>query len=419
MGKDKKQKTTNDSNLKYDTEQYFEDPILEAESNELYNSDFKFSLIVDVLENLLTPSYEYQPVEKTGYENVSNKTLFSIFNYPNFKNLPKKKILNLCSEVNKRICKTLQITPSVFVEMDSKNSLNSNFENTNKNGKGNSMVYLLTDPYTNKVYLNFKFINAFEGDSIISSIFHETFHSYQLQQLNRMNKGEVDIDIDNLIANFQTLAISSHICFNNEMKAQKESEKTKAEVKAEKKAEKERLKLEKKTTFNGITFKEIRQLKKPYRERSMEYRFNNDYYFDLCELEANLFANRMMNKLYDNQIIPMIKNTRSSIDLNTSAQFTLTFTNRNIEKEKHLLKTYLSIIKDNYKNYEKYLKGNDLEVLESFLENVTPKAIDDYYGRKSNELRSIKNLFYYEKDLLDLDEYYAKNGMKLPLNENL
>ena len=146
----------------------------------------------------------------------------------------------------------------------------------------------------------------------------------------------------------------------------------------------------------------------------MEYRLNNDYCFDLTELEANLFENRMMNKLYDNQIIPMKDNVRSDIDIETSADFVSTFTNHNINKEKHLLKKYLSIIKDNYKNYEKYLLGNDIEVLESFLKNVTPKARDNYYDRKANELRSIKNLVYHEMDILGLGEY-----CDLPLNENL
>ena len=415
MEKDKKQneldEVIDETTSQYDDEPFYDGPVLEEGFTDLYNSDFKFCLIIDVLENLLTSNYEYKPVEKTGYENVSNKTLYNIFRYPKFKKFSKKKILNLFSEVNKRICKTLQISPSVFVEMTKEDAHNNNFENTNQNGarQGEGSVYFLSSLTTNKIAINFDCIKYLDYASLISCIFHETLHSYQMQQLDRMNKGELDIDIDNLIANFQTTVITSHIGFNNEIKSQLESKKTESEIKAEKDAEKE-IKILKK----NATFKELRKLKKPYRERSMEYRLNNDYCFDLSELEANLFENRMMNKLYDNQIIPMKDNVRSDIDIETSADFVSTFTNHNINKEKHLLKKYLSIIKDNYKNYEKYLLGNDIEVLESFLKNVTPKAIDDYYDRKANELRSIKNLVYHEMDILGLGEY-----CDLPLNENL
>ncbi len=415
MEKDKKQneldEVIDETTSQYDDEPFYDGPVLEVGFTDLYNSDFKFCLIIDVLENLLTSNYEYKPVEKTGYENVSNKTLYNIFRYPKFKKFSKKKILNLFSEVNKRICKTLQISPSVFVEMTKEDAHNNNFENTNQNGarQGEGSVYFLSSLTTNKIAINFDCIKYLDYASLISCIFHETLHSYQMQQLDRMNKGELDIDIDNLIANFQTTVITSHIGFNNEIKSQLESKKTESEIKAEKDAEKE-IKILKK----NATFKELRKLKKPYRERSMEYRLNNDYCFDLSELEANLFENRMMNKLYDNQIIPMKDNVRSDIDIETSADFVSTFTNHNINKEKHLLKKYLSIIKDNYKNYEKYLLGNDIEVLESFLKNVTPKAIDDYYDRKANELRSIKNLVYHEMDILGLGEY-----CDLPLNENL
>ena len=415
MGKDKKQneldEVIDETTSQYDDEPFYDGPVLEAGFTDLYNSDFKFCLIIDVLENLLTSNYEYKPVEKTGYENVSNKTLYNIFRYPKFKKFSKKKILNLFSEVNKRICKTLQISPSVFDEMTKEDAHNNNFENTNQNGasQGEGSVYFLSSLTTNKIAINFDCIKYLDYASLISCIFHETLHSYQMQQLDRMNKGKLDIDIDNLIANFQTTVITSHIGFNNEIKSQLESKKTESEIKAEKDAEKE-IKILKK----NATFKELRRLKKPYRERSMEYRLNNDYCFDLTELEANLFENRMMNKLYDNQIIPMKDNVRSDIDIETSADFVSTFTNHNINKEKHLLKKYLSLIKDNYKNYEKYLLGNDIEVLESFLKNVTPKAIDDYYDKKANELRSIKNLVYHEMDILGLGEY-----CDLPLNENL
>ena len=83
MEKDKKQneldEVIDETTSQYDDEPFYDGPVLEVGFTDLYNSDFKFCLIIDVLENLLTSNYEYKPVEKTGYENVSNKTLYNIF----------------------------------------------------------------------------------------------------------------------------------------------------------------------------------------------------------------------------------------------------------------------------------------------------------------------------------------------------
>lgn len=343
--------------------------------DELYNTDIEFNLLSNVIDDIFDYEYELKPVPDNHLDNISTKNLYYMFNSNKIINLPKHQQLKLFSEVNKRICKTLQIAPSVFKEAT---KFSSNYIK-------NTAMYAM--PYDNTIYVDFKNLKSYEPQSVLQIIFHETYHTYQFQTESNCAKGIVSKDTDNIISNFSDIVFNTLIDYDDYTN--------------------ENLN---KNLNTELTPKQAKWL----------LRLNNDYFFNLPELEANLFASNMMKKLNDKGIVLYSDNIRNFFNVEISANYAKFFTRHNIEKEKHLCKKYLSDLKHATEKYDYLLCDEYKNKFVKLFEVVTPKAIEDYYNNKASKMREEKSILFYEDSVANLKSFFEYNmDISFPDNEDI
>lgn len=359
---------------------------LEKCATKLYLEDYGFYFLYGTIAYMLGLNYKFHPVKPTRFEKLSNQELFSMFNHNEITEMPKTKQLELYSEVNKRICKVLQIVPSVFKEMKSHNiKTNPSKTKTTDDDEDELTTLMSTEACSNIISVNFEDVKYNEADSILSTIFHETYHSYQFQQLNDILNKNKNIDTDVLMANFQNVVV---LCINGFPKNRKK--------------------------FTTVENNTDSQQKIPHKDIVLGNRLKNSYFYDLLEVEANLFAENQIKKLVDKNIL-IDYGIRSAMDVDSSYFMVKNLTNHNIQREKHMLKKHIQLLKLSAKKYDAFLYDYERDFFKSMFDKITPKSIDDFYDKKASQMRISKNMFYYEKDSFNLGEEYEK----IPLNEEL
>ena len=367
-------------------------------ANELENkyvSDLNFNILLNILTYVYDIEYKFYKVNKTNFEDYSTKSLYYLFNFNDLHNISRTKLLNLFTEINKRICKKLKITPSMFIDMDTKNKKFAKLSPKN-NDEDISSVFMECSCDSNTIFVNFKLLNEVDPISILSMILHETYHSYQIQHIYNELHYNAKIDEDNFIAYFQDLVVFSHKTFNNLQQFNNQVENNELATDSTPKPRKKG------------------QLKA---DRLIE-RLDNSYAFNLLELEANMFAHNIMQDLQDQQIISNYNANQCFNKLDTETVFANTYSKINFQREKHLLKTYLSNIKKSLKDNKDLLYDEEILALNDLFDIITPKAIDTYYNKKQEQLRTIKNVFYHEVTTKETD-YDFNPDLDIPFNEDI
>ncbi len=285
--------------------------LLEDEENKQ-----NFVALLSVYNSIFADVYECSEVEPTKYKDWTFRDVVKQFDSPDFFRLPKEDIVALCSEVNQKIAKKLKIKPSV---VKFKHKL-FNFERTqmdcyvSKNG-----INIFKQPRKHIAY----------GYAYLFYILHETYHSYQFQQLERM-RNNLPYDNSCVIENANEIMNLANFSYVKKELDKKEKERKKRlkdreqlrnqKLKEKEKARKELSKEQKtnkaqKGNFLENWFEnreqkrkkkyEKRRLKyeKMWKEQERQYTKNKAYAVNLGEVSANLFAYNMMDKLFERKYL--------------------------------------------------------------------------------------------------------------------
>ncbi len=263
--------------------------------------------------------YKMDDVKETKYHKMTFRDVIKRFDDPNFYKLPKNEIVALCSEVNQKIAQKLKIAPSVIVYK--RPLINRDRTQMLCFSRKNEIAIL---PTPRK--------DALHGYGYLFNILHETYHSYQFQQLDKMRKG-LPFDCACLIGRVQNRV--------NEIKLY--------------------------NSKKDLTRDEVKSLDQEI------------YCVDLLETEANLFAHRILNKLYEKKYITneMAHNYNNSIS-ESFLKFQIYFRDDDFDRLKHDVKKNFRQLSYSANAYKQYFDADMNFNMNSIL-SLAPQENIDYY----------------------------------------
>ena len=318
-------------------------------------SKYNYISLITVYEELFGNSriYKISRPNKTYFEDLSIKDLVRKFEHIT----PKTNfntIIRLCGEMNKRVAKMLKIYPSKIKLVEIKGN-NSNF-----------YAFMQTFPVKNIIEVNINYLKNADGLSILFDILHETYHTYQFQNNQKLANHSKYFDKNCVISYLQS-------SFKDALNYIKEDD------------------LCKKHKVNNINDVPTSEL--------LNYNSISNLSYDstLIENEANLFAFNLLNKFKKSNYISGKYDFLTCFEkFETSKQLNETYNPNIIKKELHNAKSNYEKIKKLFvRNYNSFndQKKEDLKFLFS---NIKTKDFNSYYDNLRNRLRQIKSEYLYE-----------------------
>ena len=205
--------------------------------------EYDFDNLMSVYNALFEQDYTYSPVKETKYKDLTFRDVIKKFDNPKFHKLPKEDIVALCSEVNQKISKTLKIEPS-----------NIKYVHKLFNPQGIQMLCHGNQNVIEVIKHPGKYSS--HGYNYLFNILHETYHSYQFQQIDRFRKN-LPFDKSCVIAKVNSI-------------------------------------------MNDVDlYHESANYDKKKKKNEIDY----NYSVDLLETSANLFAYKMMGKLFERKYL--------------------------------------------------------------------------------------------------------------------
>lgn len=323
----------------------------------------KLELFLLTYSTVIDSEYQMNDVKETKYKKMTFRDVIKRFDDPNFYKLPKSEIVALCSEVNQKIAQKLKIVPSVVAYK--RPLINRDMVRMLCYSRKNEIVIFHTPKK-----------DVSHGYGYLFDILHETYHSYQFQQLDKMRKG-LSFDRACLIGRIQN-------CINE-------------------------IKLHNSKKY--LTPDEIKNLD------------TEIYCVDLLETEANLFAHRMLDKLYEKKYLTneMPYNYNNSVS-ESYLKFQIYFRDDDFNRLKHDVKKNFKELSYVSKAYSKYFDAGTNYNMKSILSLVSQENIDYYldslYSDVSNvrinnrfKTKILENL--NEREFYDFNERAGKNKLKV------
>lgn len=167
---------------------------------------------LDVADAILTTidNYKYftiKPVKETAYKNLKMKELVQLFEDENFYKYSKKQICEICTELVKRLAKKISTIPSIIVP--------------NKDPESNYLMF--AESKTNKILINFEeftkryteephpFLKAENvGIHYLHSIMHELYHTLQNYNFYKFLEG-MPYEKDTICSTFQDVLSGTYL----------------------------------------------------------------------------------------------------------------------------------------------------------------------------------------------------------------
>ncbi len=302
--------------------------LIEAMEND---KGHKLETLMLTYYTIIDCDYKMDDVKETKYHKMTFRDVIKRFDDPNFYKLPKNEIVSLCSEVNQKIAQKLKIAPSVITYK--RPLINRDRTQMLCFSRKNEIAIL---PTPRK--------DALHGYGYLFNILHETYHSYQFQQLDKMRKG-LPFDCACLIGRVQNRV--------NEIKLY--------------------------NSKKNLTRNEIKSLDQEI------------YCVDLLETEANLFAHKMLNKLYEKKYITneMAYNYNNSTS-ESFLKFQVYFRDDDFERLKHDVKKNFRELSYSAKAYGKYFDVNSNFNMCSILNLASQENIDYYLDSLYSDISKIR-----------------------------
>lgn len=201
-------------------------------------------LVTSAHDSVFAIKYKYLKVRDTKYKNWPFRDIIKQFDNKDFYALPEKDIRDLCSEVNQKVAHTLKILPSYIGFVDKSDALNEDAQMECCNYKNRIRITRLDDE------------NPIHGYAYLYNILHETYHSYQFQQIDRLMRN-MPFDASCIIGNLNMVINDTRFFYTS------------------------------------------KNMDEDRKRECMSYQYNTD----LLETSANLFAYNMMKKLYEKKYL--------------------------------------------------------------------------------------------------------------------
>ncbi len=290
-----------------------------------------FELLLFVFNNIFATERTYSEVEETKFKDWTFRDIVKQFDRSDFYKLPKEDIIALCSEVNQKIARKLKIQPSVVT-----------YTHKFMNKEGVKM-----ECYANKnkieVYNQPRNVSR-HGYGYLFSILHETYHSYQFEQLDNMLNG-LPFDKKCLIERANNIINEAKFFFASQNMNKKERNEVDVFI----------------------------------------------YSTDLLETSANLFAYNMMNKLFERKYLTnkrAYEYNQSRVD--ACLNFQMNFRDDCFDVlRKRVLKNFRTL-EYIFCRYKKYVDQDTIYDYSIFFEQMNQPDIDNYLNDLNKDIQEIR-----------------------------